>query len=84
MAACYGWQMSGALMGHAIAMGLAGLILFVTGSYNPVLALSMVFSLGGVVVILTLEPSRVLIPRWEDSLPPAARSAPAPSASAAD
>ena len=85
MAACYGWQMSGALMGHAIAMGLAGLILFVTGSYNPVLALSMVFSLGGVVVILTLEPtSRVLIPRWEESLPPAARSAPAPSASAAD
>lgn len=85
LAACYGWQMSGALIGHAIAMGLAGLVLYVTGSYNPVLALSMVFSLGGVVVILTLEPtSRVLIPDWEDSLPPAARSAPAISASAAD
>ena len=85
LAACYGWQMSGALMGHAIAMGLAGLFLYVTGSYNPVLALSMIFSLGGVVVILTLEPtSRVLIPRWEDSLPPAARSAPAASVSAAD
>ncbi len=76
MAACYGWQMSGALMGHAIAMGLAALILYATdGSYNYVLALSMVFSLGGVVVILTLEPtSRVLIPDWELSLPPEARS----------
>nr|AIF02129.1 integral membrane transporter [uncultured marine group II/III euryarchaeote KM3_153_G11] len=75
LAGCYGWQMSGAMMGHAIAMGLAGLILYVTGSYNPVLAMSMVFSLGGVVVILTLEPtSRVLIPRWEESLPPEARS----------
>ena len=86
MAACYGWQMSGAMMGHAIAMGLAALILYATdGDYNWILALSMVFSLGGVVVILTLESTaRVLIPRWEESLPPAARSAPAPSVSAAD
>ena len=82
---CYGWQMSGALMGHAITTGLAGLVIYVTGSYNPVIALSIAFSIGGALLILTLEStSRVLIPDWEDSLPPEARSAATASASSAD
>jgi hypothetical protein len=69
--------MMGALLGHAVASGLAGLVLDVTGSFTPVLALSMAFSLGGVLVILHLESStRVLIPHWEEALPPEARSRP--------
>ena len=67
--------MMGAMLGHAVATGLAGLVLALTGSFPLVLALSMVFSLVGVLVILRLESSaRVLIPHWEESLPPEARS----------
>lgn len=85
IARCYGFQMMGAMMGHAIATGLAGLIIYVTGAYNPVLALSMAFSFVGVIVILTLEStSRVLIPHWEQSLPPEARSLPVGSGAIAD
>ena len=75
MGSVYGWQTTGALMGHAIATSLAGLVIFVTdGNYTVVLALSMVFSLGGVVVIATLDStSHVLIPEWEDSLPAEAK-----------
>jgi MFS family permease len=85
IARCYGFQMMGAMMGHAIATGLAGLIIYVTGSFNPVLALSMAFSFVGVLVILTLEStSRALIPHWEQSLPPEARSLPVSSGAIAD
>ena len=75
IATCYGFQTMGALMGHAMATGLAGLVLYVTNSYSAILALSMLFSFGGVLVIMTLEStSRVLIPNWEKSLPTEARS----------
>jgi cyanate permease len=43
----YGLEMMGALLGHAVATGLAGLGLAVTGSFPLVLALSMAFSIGG-------------------------------------
>jgi len=73
----YGFEMMGALLGHAVASGLAGLVLYATGSFLLVLLLSMAFSLVGVGVILRLESTaRVLIPHWEESLPPAARSMP--------
>jgi MFS family permease len=88
MGTLYGWQTTGALMGHAVATALAGLVLYATGSYNLILGLSMAFSLTGVVVITTLDStSRLLIPHWEESLPPEARSeyarAPAAAPSAA-
>jgi MFS family permease len=71
----YGFEMMGALLGHAVASGLAGLVLYATGSFLLVLLLSMAFSLVGVGVILRLESSaQVLIPHWEEALPPAARS----------
>ena len=79
MGSCYGWQMTGALMGHAITTAMAGMVIYLTGSYTAILALSILFSLGGVVVIMTLEPtSRILIPDWENSLPPEARTTPQP------
>lgn len=75
MATLYGFEIMGAMMGHAIATLLGGLVRELTGSYMPVFALSMGFSMVGVLVILTLESTkRVLIPNWEESLPPEARS----------
>ena len=80
IATCYGFQIMGALMGHAIATGLAGVILYATDSFTAILAMSMAFSFVGMGVIMTLEPSsRMLIPDWEDLLPPEARSTPPPS-----
>jgi hypothetical protein len=50
-------------------------VLYATGSFLLVLLLSMAFSLVGVAVILRLESTaRMLIPHWEEALPPAARS----------
>ena len=75
MATLYGWEIMGAMMGHAIATLLGGLVRELTGSYMPVFMLSMGFSIVGVLVILTLESTkRVLIPNWEESLPPESRS----------
>ncbi len=75
IATTYGFQMMGALLGHGLAM-LSGFAIAATGSYGPALALSMAFSFVGVIVIMTMEStSRVLIPHWEESLPPEARSA---------
>ena len=75
MGTCYGFQMTGALLGHAIATSLGGLVVYATGSFYPVMVISMAFSLGGVAVILTLDPTeKLLIPDWEDALPPEARS----------
>ena len=74
MATLYGYEIMGAMMGHAIATFLGGLVIYLIG-YLPVFALSMGFSIVGVVVVSTLESTkRVLIPDWEDSLPPEARS----------
>ena len=84
MGSCYGWQMSGALLGHAFVTVVGGVVIYATGSYTPVLILSIVGSLVGVFLILALEPTgRMLIPNWEESLPPEARS-PSASPAAAD
>ncbi len=73
----YGLEMMGALLEHAVATGLAGLVLAVTGSFPLVLALSMAFSIGGVLVILHLESSaQVLIPHWETAVLPEAGATP--------
>src|SRR5262249_44294034 len=75
----YGFEMMGALLGHAVASGLAGLVLYATGSFGLVLLLSMTFSLVGVAVILRLESTaQVLIPHWETSVPPDAQPRPRP------
>ncbi|MEK7806607.1 MAG: MFS transporter, partial [Chloroflexota bacterium] len=85
IATTYGFQIMGALGGHAVSTGLAGLVIATTGSYIPALVLSMVFSFVGVLAIMTLESSRrVLISDWEKSLPPEARTVPVGSAVAAD
>ncbi len=77
LATLYGFEMMGALSGHAIATILGGLAIYVTGSFNPALVLSMFFSFAGVLVIFSMESgAKVLIPDWEDSLPREARTTP--------
>ena len=80
MGSVYGWQMSGALMGHAFVSWVAGLIVDLTGSYNAVFALSIAASVGGAIVTMTLEDtSRRLIGDWETELPDGARSTALPA-----
>ncbi len=75
--------MTGAMTGHAITMALSGLVIYVTGSYETLFAMSAAFSLGGLAVIALLDStSHVLIPDWEDALPAEARSIPAVAAPA--
>ena len=70
MGTIYGWQTTGALIGHAVATALAGLVIYATGSFNMVMALSVGFSAIGVLVIALLDDtSHVLIPDWENDLP---------------
>ena len=77
LATLYGFEMMGALSGHAIATILGGLAIYVTGSFSPALAMSMFFSFTGVLVIFSMESgTRVLIPDWEDALPAEARTTP--------
>ena len=74
VATVYGFQISGAMMGHFISTLVAGVIIQFWG-YLPAFILSMIFSSLGVVIILTLETTkRQLIPDWEDQLPPEART----------
>ena len=71
----YGIEIMGALLGHAVATALAGFVIYVTGSFTPILIMSIGFSFVGVLMILNLAPgSRPLIPDWEDSLPPEAKT----------
>ncbi|MCS5654467.1 MAG: MFS transporter [Dehalococcoidia bacterium] len=85
MGSVYGWQMTGAFAGHAVTTFLAGLVIYVTGSFYPVFVLSAAFSAAGLLVIATLEStSHVLIPDWEDSLPPEARTNFVPGAAVGD
>lgn len=73
----YGFEMIGALFGNATATVLGGLAIYATGSFYPALAMSMLFSFTGVLVIFSMESgARVLIPDWEDALPTEARTTP--------
>ncbi|MCY3542904.1 MAG: MFS transporter [Chloroflexi bacterium] len=66
----YGWQMSGAQMGHAFVSWVSGIMLDMTGSYNVLFAVSAAMSIAGAVVTMTLEDtSKRLIGDWESAVP---------------
>ena len=84
MGRSFGWQQFGAGAGMATGGGVGGALYAVFGSYDPAIILSVVASVGGALVLVSMEPtSKLLIPNWEQSLPPEART-PTPSPSAAD
>jgi MFS family permease len=75
MSRLYGWQNIGNGVGMALGPVLGGLIWTQTGDFTGVLALSFGASLVGVLSILVLpSTSCCLLPRWEEQLPPEARS----------
>ncbi len=75
----YGWQTFGAGIGMATGALTAGLLQDLTGNYTYMLAFSMVMSFVGAIFILVLPTTlRQQIPRWEERLPPEARSQGAP------
>ena len=80
----YGWQMSGAQMGHAFVSYVAGLMLDLTGSYTLLFMLSAAMSVGGALVTISLEDtSKRLIGDWEAAVPEEPKEGRA-AASAAD
>ncbi|MCH8282279.1 MAG: MFS transporter, partial [Chloroflexi bacterium] len=71
----FGFQNLGSGLGMALGGLLGGVVYDLFGSYDIAWMISIATSLGGAVFILFLEPTtRVLIPNWEDSLPPEART----------
>ena len=71
----YGWQTLGGGMGMALGPLIGGYLWDVTGTYTAAVILSFCLSLVGVISIVALPgTSHHLIPRWEESLPPEARS----------
>ena len=76
----FGFQSMGAGTGMALGGLLGGVIFDLTGTYTLAWIVSIAASVGGAISILFLEPtSKELIPDWEESLPPEARSQPAPA-----
>jgi len=74
MGTIYGLQQTGALIGHAVATSWAGLIIYTTGSFTTVLILAIAFNIGGLIFIAMLnDTSKVIIPDWEETLPPQAQ-----------
>jgi hypothetical protein len=64
---------------------IGGVLYGFFGSYDVTIVLSVVASVSGALVLLSMEPtSRLLIPNWEDSLPHDARSTVAGGAAAGD
>ena len=75
----YGWQMFGVGIGMALGAWVGGFLWDLTGDFTATVALSFAMSLLGTLSIIALPTtSRRLIPHWEESLPPEARSAASP------
>ncbi len=72
----YGWQNLGGGVGMALGPLVGAFLWDVTGEYTAAVLLSFSLSLVGVLSILGLpSTSRHLLPRWEERLPPEARTA---------
>ena len=77
----FGFQTMSSGLGMALGAQLGGVVHDIFDSYNIAWIVSIATSLGGAACILLLRSTtRVLIPDWEESLPPEART-PAPVAS---
>jgi MFS family permease len=71
----FGWQLCGAQIGMATGGWIGGVLFSLFGNYMLPIALSVVASLIGAVVIMFMDPTNeVLIGDWEKRLPEYARS----------
>ena len=71
----YGWQVMGGRIGMALGPLLGGFLWDVTGGYMAAMILSFVASFAGLLSVVALPTTaHLLMPHWEDSLPPEARS----------
>ncbi len=75
MGRSFGWQQFGAGIGMAVGGWIGGVLFALYGSYDITIITSVVASVGGAVVILSMPPTgALLIPNWEDALSPEVRS----------
>ena len=71
MGRSFGWQQFGAGTGMAVGGWIGGILYMIFGSYDTTVILSVLASMGGAMVILSMPPtSRPLIPNWEDTAAP--------------
>lgn len=85
MGRSFGWQQAGAGFGMAVGAWIGGVLYGIFGSYDTTVLLSVMASIGGAAVILSMPPTgKLLIPDWEDSIAPPAPPATATPATAGD
>jgi MFS family permease len=76
MGRSFGWQQFGAGSGMATGGWIGGAFYALFGSYDAAILLSTIASIGGALVLVSMAPTtKLLIPNWEDALPPEARTA---------
>ena len=70
MGRSFGWQQAGAGSGMALGGWIGGGLFAVFGSYDVTIVLSVLASVGGAALIMSMPPTdNLLIPNWEDSVP---------------
>ena len=70
MGRSFGWQQAGAGTGMALGGWIGGVLYVIFGSYDITVFLSVLASMGGAALILSMPPTaRLLIPNWEDASP---------------
>ena len=76
MGRSFGWQQFGAGSGMATGGWIGGALYALFGSYDAAILLSTIASICGALVLVSMAPTtKLLIPNWEDALPPEARTA---------
>ena len=69
MGRSFGWQQFGAGTGMAVGGWIGGVLYFMFGSYDITVILSVLASVGGAALILTMPPTTsLLIPDWEAAI----------------
>lgn len=69
MGRSFGWQQAGAGAGMAAGGWIGGVLYLVFGSYDITVILSVLASMGGAALILSMPPTtKLLIPNWDDAL----------------
>ena len=70
MGRSFGWQQAGAGTGMALGGWIGGGLFAVFGSYDITIVLSVLSSVGGAALIMSMPPTdKLLIPNWEESPP---------------